>query len=124
MLICPTSSEPFASLYAPFWAEVCRWSASLAGGSSCWGPNEVVVRGSRLTPPPSPQTATKMVSNQRPLRYHPFMGPVTARRSVETHVMKSRELVRGARLNRRGNRLRHPTSAVPRTSGLADVLKV
>ena len=69
--------------FTPFWAEVCRWSASLSGGSSCWRPNEVVVRGPRLTPPPLLQTATKMVRNQRPLRYHPFMS-VTAHRSVDT----------------------------------------
>ena len=41
---------------------------------------------------------------------------VTARRSVDTCDDK---VVRG--LNGRGNRLCHPTSAVPRTSGLADV---
>ena len=40
-------------------AEVCRWVTSLASGSSRWGSNEVVVRGPRHTPPPSPQIALK-----------------------------------------------------------------
>ena len=40
-------------------AEVCRWITSLASGSSRWGPNEVVVRGPRHIPPPSPQIALK-----------------------------------------------------------------
>ena len=39
----------------------CRWITSLAGGSSRWGPNEVVVHTRHV-----PQTARKMVRNQRP----------------------------------------------------------
>ena len=39
--------------------EVCRWITSLASGSTRWGPNEVVVRGPRHTPPPPPQIALK-----------------------------------------------------------------
>ena len=40
-----------------------QWIASLAGGSSRWGPNELVGRDPRHTAPPSPKTACKMVRN-------------------------------------------------------------
>ena len=40
--------------------EVCRWITNLASGSSRWGPNEVVVRGPRHTPPALPQIALKL----------------------------------------------------------------
>ena len=53
--------------------EVCRWITSLAGGSSCretvgWLDGALSIQHSlRLKRP-------KMVRNQRPRRYHPFMS--------------------------------------------------
>ena len=58
-LICPTSNRTYKRCLRCFMAEVCRWITSLASGSSCWVPNEVVVRGPRHTPPPPPQIALK-----------------------------------------------------------------
>ena len=81
-LICPTSIEQSASPYVVHGQRSVRWITSLAGGSSCWGPNEVAGRGPRHTPPPSPQTALKWCATQRP-RLSPFMS-VTARRSEDT----------------------------------------
>ena len=81
-LICPTSIEQSASPYVVHGQRSVRWITSLAGGSSCWGPNEVAGRGPRHTPPPSPQTALKWCATQRP-RLSPFMS-ATARRSEDT----------------------------------------
>ena len=39
--------------------EVCWWITSLAGGSSRWEPNEVVVRDPHHTPPPPPLIVLK-----------------------------------------------------------------
>ena len=105
------------------WSEVCRWITSLAGGRSCrgtvgWLDGAPGIQHSlRLKRP-------KMVRNQRPRRYYLFMS-ATACRSVDTCDVwwYSREWVRGG-LNGRGIMLRHPTSAVLRTLGLADVLCV
>ena len=109
-LICPTSIEPSRVPLRCSWAEVCRWIASLAGGSSCWGPNEVVARGPRRTPPPSPQTACKMGRKQRPRFDHTFYPSVRRLRMMRCH-----ECIRGScRIGR--YRLRHPRqlSLVPR----------
>ena len=68
-LICSTSNRTYKRCLRCFMADVCRWITSLASGSSCWGPNEVVVRGPRHTPPPPPQIALKWCATvSAPLR--------------------------------------------------------
>ena len=62
-------------------AEVCRWITSLASGSSRWGPNDVVARGPRHTPPPPPQIALKWCAMS--VRFSQRKNPsFSARRSV------------------------------------------
>ena len=66
MLICRTSSEPSRVPYAVLGRGLSAVHQPIADSSSRWGPNEVVVRGPRRTPLPSPLTTRKMVRKQRP----------------------------------------------------------
>ena len=83
------------ALQASLHAEVCRWITSLASGSSCWGPNEVVVRGPRHTPPPPPQIPLKwcatvsalLRNNYRSLPARPERKMMSVVRAYEGDVL-------------------------------------